>query len=366
MAVPSVSLRPDHLGFALRLHAQMSGSGRSGLVWSPYSVACALGLVATGARGATREELTGLLGGDLEAHLAALDDAVASGPELATSTGLWLRDDLPLRPEFEATVRARPDSGVYTADFPGDPDGVRRTINAEVAKVTNGLISDLLSPGTVQSRTQALLVNALWVRLQWQKPFETDKTARKDFHAPTGTRRVPMMRRRGQIPYAQTRGWRMVSLEGDHDLVLDVLLPDEDHPGAELAPQTLTELQRAASPTEVDLALPRFELTHRAQLSGALTDVGVRTCFTSQADFGGISERPLLIDEVVHQARLRVDEKGAEGAAATAVIMRTAAFTPSKPVVFTADRPFTFVLRRREAILFLGVVADPEDPGPAK
>ncbi|WP_179828335.1 serpin family protein [Nocardiopsis aegyptia] len=57
----------------------------------------------------------------------------------------------------------------------------------------------------------------------------------------------------------------------------------------------------------------------------------------------------------------RVDERGAEGAAATAVAMpgsapRETAFT------VTVDRPFLFVLRRRGAVLFLGRVTDPEDP----
>ncbi|MBB4932198.1 serpin B [Lipingzhangella halophila] len=363
---PPATLRSDHLGFALRLHDQLTRSGRSGLVWSPYSVACALGLVAAGAGGTTRAELTALLGTDLRAHLATLDDAVAEGPELATSTGLWVREDLQVRPEFEADLRARRGSGVYTADFPGDPDGARRTINDEVGKLTRGLISELLPPGTVQTTTQALLVNALWVRLQWQERFDPKKTTKESFRSPTGTRRVPTMHRRGRLGYAEARGWRMATLPGDHDLALDILLPDDERTAAELEPQTLTELLRAGSTRDVALALPRFELAHSELLSGPLAQAGVRTCFTPQADLSGIAERPLLIDEVVHRARLRVDEKGAEGAAATGVVMRTAALKPDRPVTFHADRPFTFVLRRREAVLFLGRVADPEDPGPAR
>ncbi|RNL85005.1 serpin family protein [Halostreptopolyspora alba] len=357
----STALRPDHLDFALRLHAQLTRSDRSGLVWSPYSVACALGLVATGAGGATRDELTALLGSDLRAHLAALDEAVADGPELAASTGLWIRDDLGPRPEFEAALRDHRGSGVYTVDFPGDPDGARRTINEEVATLTRGLISELLPSGTVQDTTRALLVNALWVRLRWQEPFDPKRTSRERFHAPGGTRRVATMHRRGRLGYAETRGWRMVTLPGDHDLALDILLDDDSD--AELAPRTLTELRRATSERDVALALPRFDLAHSEHLSGPLGGVGVRTCFTPRADLGGIAEHPLLIDEVVHRARLRVDEEGAEGAAATAVVMRTASFTRDRPVTFTVDRPFTFVLRRREAILFLGRVRDPQEPG---
>ncbi|CAM3897332.1 serpin family protein [Nocardiopsis rhodophaea] len=360
----SVSLRPDHLDFALRLHSELTASAApSGFVWSPYSVASAMGLVATGTRGATHTELTDLLGRDLADHLAALDDAVSEGPELATTTGLWVRDDLSIRPEFEAALRGRPESSVHTADFPNDPEGVRTAVNSEVAKVTRGMIDELLLPGTVTTDTQALLLNALWVRLRWCKPFSPAATAPRRFHAPSGTREVPMMRSESSIPYAQAAGWRMVTLAGDHDLALDVLLPDRAD--APLTPKALTQLYRKATPTTVDLSLPRFELTHRTELNSSLKAVGVRTVFTDDGDLGGISDRPLRIDQVIHQAVLRVDEKGAEGAAATAVMVALAAAIPNRPVVFTADRPFTVVLRRRSAILFLGVVADPRDPGPA-
>ncbi|MDA8369083.1 MAG: serpin family protein [Nocardiopsaceae bacterium] len=358
-----VSLRPDHLDFALRLHTGLSGSG-FGLVWSPYSVASALGLVAVGARGRTREELTGLLGPRPQEQMAALDQAVADGPEPATRTGLWVREDLPLRSEFESAVRARPGSGVYPADFSGDPDGVRQEINAEIATATRGLIGELLQPGTVRASTQALLVNALWVRMRWLREFDSAKTRRRAFHSPAGTRKVPMMRRQARLPYASTAGWRMATLPGDGELALDVLLPDEPASRTELTQEALTALYRAASPTEVALSLPRFELTYGTELSGALHGAGVRTVFTDQADLAGISQRRLRIDQIIHRARLRVDEKGAEGAAATAVVMRTVAAIPGRPVEFTADRPFVFVLRRRAAILFLGTVADPEDPGP--
>lgn len=367
-----VSLRPDHLEFALRLDAELAEPDAS-RVWSPYSVAAALGLTASGAAGRTREELTALLGADLDGHLAALDRAVAAGqneegPDLATMTGLYVRQDLPLRPGFEARLRARPESGVYTADFEGDPEGVRHGVNSDVSKVTRGLITELLGPGTVSRDLEAMLVNALWVRLLWTTPFEAKRTRPRLFHTAAGGREVPMMHRRGRLPYAEAAGWRMATLEGEHGLELDLLLPaDEDaRPARAPGPRELTALYRAASSTDVQLALPRFELTHRRELVPPLAGAGVRTAFGRDADLSGISERPLKVDRIIHQARLRVDERGAEGAAATAVMMTLASAVPAQPVHFTADRPFVFVLRRREAVLFLGRVADPEDPGPAR
>ncbi|MUL43533.1 serpin family protein [Streptomonospora sp. PA3] len=359
-------LRPDHLDFALRLDAALAEAGMLERAWSPLSLAGALGLVAGGARGATRREFEDLLGRDVAEHLAALDDAVAGGPDLAFSTALWVRDDLAVLPEFEAAVRARPASSVRTADFAGAADRVRQEANAEAAEVTRGLIRELLRPGDVRASTQALLLNALWARVRWSEPFDPGETAPATFHSPAGRHRVPMMRRRERRPYAQAAGWRMVTLPAADDLALDVLLPDDPSAaGAAPAPEALSALYRAASAADVDLALPRFEVRSRAALSGPLANAGLTTAFTDRADFSALSERPLRIDEVVHEAVLRVDEKGAEGAAATAVVMRTVAAVAGRPVRFVADRPFTFVLRRRSAVLFLGTVTAPQDPGPA-
>ncbi|TQN31935.1 serpin B [Haloactinospora alba] len=358
--------RSDHLDFALLLDGRLSDSGSS-TVWSPHSVAYALGTLAAGARGGTRAELTRLLGAKPREHLAALDDAVADGPELAAGTGLWVREELPLNPGFEAELRQTPGAAVHTADFHNDAEGARHTINADVARATRGMITELLTSGTVTAATQALLVNALWVRLRWRHPFDPGRTAPAVFHAPSGDHRTPMMRYTGRLPHSHTAGWRMVTLTGEHELALDLLLPD-DTTGfpPRLEHDALTALYERSSPTEVELTLPRFEAAQRAELSGPLAGCGVRTVFGDRADLSGVSEVPLRIDEVIHQARLRVDEHGAEGAAATAVAMQLAAVTRSRPVVFRADRPFRFVLRRRSSVLFLGTVAAPRDPGTAE
>ncbi|GLU49024.1 serpin family protein [Nocardiopsis ansamitocini] len=366
--MPTTPLRPDHVAFALGLNAVLSDDTTdTGAMWSPYSVACALGLVASGAAGATREELTGLLGPDIDAVLAGLDEAVEGGPELASRTALWLRGDIPVHEDFEARVRARPDSDVRVADFRGDPEGVRARINDDVATTTRGMITDLLTSGSINPGTISVLVNALWVKMRWLTPFTTDSTVDHPFRAPSGTRETATMSRTGQLPYAVSGGWRMVTLAGHDELFMDVLLPPEDDPGAVLDEKTLGALYQGTDVVDVRLMLPRFDITHHQELTEPLVAAGVHTVFGDGADLSGLSPVPLKVDQVIHQAKLRVDEKGAEGAAATAVVMMRASITPPPPPVpFVVDRPFRIILRRRGAILFLGEVTEPEDPGPAE
>ena len=362
----------EHLRFALALDPELVEEGAS-QVWSPYSVGAVLGLLATGAGGATLRELVDLVApvdGNPEGHLAALNTAVeaADGLDLATLNGLYVPADLSLRAEFEERVAGQANAEVERVDFRGDAEGVRQKVNGRVSEVTQGLIPELLVPGTVHPDVRMLLVNALWVKMVWQEPFEVSQTRDLPFHAPGGTHRVPTMRRTGQMTHAEHVGLRMVTLEGEHGLALDVIVPDSpDAQTPALAPDVLRGLYRARRREQVSLALPRFAVETDASLLEPLaaTPAHVRTLATDQADFSGISTEPLKVDAIVHQAVLRVDEKGAEGAAATAAVMLMSAAVPPRPKEFFVDRPFRFVLRRRGAVLFTGRVIDPVDPGPA-
>ncbi|RKS07879.1 serpin B [Nocardiopsis sp. Huas11] len=364
----STQPRTDHLAFAAALDRALTREGASH-VWSPHSVGTVLGLLATAAAARTRDELVGLLGEDLLGQLAALDEAVAGadGLDLATLNGLYVPDDLPVRADFMDQVRSRGGAEVESAGFRDDPDGVRERINAKVGDVTRGLIPRLLPFGSVSPDTRLLLVNALWVKMVWSDPFETSDTRERPFHAPGGRHSVPTMHRTGRMPYASARGWSMVSLEGEHDLTLDVLLPDAPKPSLPpVTAEALTALYQGLRPTQVELALPRFAVDTDSALLEPLAELGVAEFARDTARFDGISEEPLKVDALLHQSVLRVDEKGAEGAAATAAVMVMAAAVPVAPVRFAVDRPFVVVLRRRGAVLFLGRVTDPVDPGPAQ
>lgn len=364
----STAPRTDHLAFAAALDRALTRP-ESSHVWSPYSVATVLSLLASGARERTRGQLVSLVGEDLRGHLETLDEAAApaEGLELSALNGLYPRADLPLRPGFEDLVHERVAAEVEAADFPGDAEGVRTRINDRVSQVTHGLVDELLPPGTVHPDVRLLLVNALWVTMVWTDPFEMDRTEQRPFHAPGGRCEVATMHRTARLPHARAHGWSMVSLEGGHELFLDLFLPEDETPTPPpLRPQDLEALYKGREQQQVDLALPRFAVETDTSLLEPLADLGVHDAASDRARFDGISTVPLKVDAMLHQSVLRVDEKGAEGAAATAAMMVMSAAVPTRPVRFTIDRPFVFALRRRGALLFLGRVSDPVDPGPAR
>jgi serine protease inhibitor len=357
--------------FALALHRLVAGD-RS-FAWSPYSVASALGIVAAGARGQTRDELAAALttDGDLDRLATELAAGAAIGKAGGVTIGvantLWADLTLPVAAEYLAAVKSWPGGAARGADFRGNPEGVRQEINTDVERSTRGLISDLIQPGLLDRDTRAVVVNALYLKASWTKPFEKSQTRPQAFRAPAGEIEVPTMRTTRQLPYVARDGWTLVSVPAGAGVVADVLLPDGDLSEAEasLDAATLAGLLSAAKQTEVALELPRVKARGQASLAEPLAALGIRRLFSQDADLTGVTggREGLRVDAAVHKAVLTLDESGLEGAAATAVMMtRLAAITsPPRPVPVRVDRPFLLLIRHRptNALYFLARVTDP-------
>lgn len=360
-----------HLEFTLSLLRELPAGGN--FAWSPYSVASALGIASAGARGRTYDELASAIApnGDLGDVAAVLARSARidrphgeGGPEMAVANDLWMQGGLAFSEEFQKTVLSWPGGALHTADFAGDPDGARQEINHDVERTTRGLIKDLLADGTIHRDVAAVIVNALYMRVAWLHVFERTITKPAPFHAPSGTRQVPTMQQSEHFGYTEGHGWRMATLPTEGDAVVDVLLPDGDLAAAEsaLTVDVLGSLYADGGRAKLDLALPRFRIEGAAILNGPLQALGVNEAFTREADFSAITdEARIWIDQVVHKAVLTVDERGFEGAAATAVVMRAVSLDLSTPVPFLVDRPFLVVVRHQEtgAVYFVARVIEP-------
>ncbi len=129
----------------------------------------------------------------------------------------------------------------------------------------------------------------------------------------------------------------------------------------ELTSEKLNEYRSQMQETKLDsIYLPKFEFDSKYFMSETLKAMGMPTAFSDSADFSGMTgNRDLFISSVIHQAYVKVDEKGTEAAAATAVVMTESAAMPSN--IFRADHPFIFIIREKETgnILFMGRVTDP-------
>jgi serine protease inhibitor len=358
-----------HLEFMVALQDALAPAGN--VVWSPFSVASALALVARGARGATLDELLALLLGDKAAEVEDLIRLLEQAehlaepkrdqdaPVIAVSNTLWADNRITIRREFAAALEDMRSGAVRAAPFLKDPDGARAMINADVARTTRRLIPELLPEGVIRSDTVAALVNALYLKVAWVHPFSESATEPRPFHAPSGKVRVPTMFVSETLGYAKTSGWQVVTLPAVGGVQATVLLPDGEL--TDLDADGLQTLLEAPKQRQVALRLPKLRLKLQAELTNVLDSLGVRTVFTNDANLSGISAEPLAVHAVLHESVLKLDEQGLEGAAATAVMMRLLSFNPQQPVQVTVDRPFLLLVRhvRSGAVYFSARVTDP-------
>ena len=110
------------------------------------------------------------------------------------------------------------------------------------------------------------------------------------------------------------------------------------------------------------LALPKFELgPPTIALGDTLRRMGMPLAFDPErADFTGIANPPdprdrLCLGQVFHKAFVKVDEKGTEAAAATALSMVLGAAMPrAQPASSRLDNPSGFHPGRRQRLVCSG------------
>jgi len=114
---------------------------------------------------------------------------------------------------------------------------------------------------------------------------------------------------------------------------------------------------------EVDLYLPKCQLTSALRLDDALESMGINKVFRSgEADLSRISSAgPLSVDAVMHETFINVDEEGSEAASATGGLVFIGEGSGVRQ--FKANHPFLFLIRDNVngMILFLGRIVNPTE-----
>ena len=117
-----------------------------------------------------------------------------------------------------------------------------------------------------------------------------------------------------------------------------------------------------------EVLLPRYESDYGNNLKDSLSNLGMPDAFTNGvADFSRmLPSDSVFIGSVEHKAKLTINEEGGEGSGATVIDMtRESVSLPPMQLDVTFDRPFISAVidSRTDAVLFLGVVNDPVNPG---
>jgi serpin B len=248
-------------------------------------------------------------------------------------------------------------------------DSTLEDVNEWVSDRTEGMIDPFMEEFHNEENLRLFLVNAIYFNGKWSLPFSPEATRRTPFYGLSATRNVDMMyMSETEYRYYSDKGMRGVEIPyGEGRLVMDVLIPEDTQNttigevyGAlteEEINQFLEQLDLSKTTELGTLAIPKFEMEYgMVNLNSALQELGMKHAFDEYlADFGLIGKE-LFVSQVVHKAKIQVEEWGSKAAAATGIEMETTSALLEEPLRFIVDVPFIFFIRDKQtdAILFMG------------
>ena len=346
-------------------HRHLKGNAVS----SPVSIGVAFSMSRAGASADSGAALDRIFGfPEAGVHRAAnavdlsLAEASVEPTTLEVANRLFPDDGFTMRPEFLHTAAAQYGAVVQPVDT-ADGAAAAGTINRWVSERTRGLIPTIVTDSVVQDQ-KLVLVNTVYLKADWAEPFLAGRTSDGQFTTDDNRSvTVPFMsdREPTQRRFVQMEGADAVELPyRGGELAMWLIVP-HDSAGltaveASLDAETLSRLPEAAQTGLVDVTMPKWEQTlPPADLFGWLCPQG----FCAGAGFDGIAAG-IFITAAFHGAKVIVDEKGTEAAAATAMAFAESGPPPADLTV-VADRPFLWAVVHQDtgALLFVGRLVDP-------
>ncbi len=341
--------------------AMVPAKGNS--VWSPACVTNLLSLVREGSSGITLQELNQLMGA--ESFLAEQDPFGLilehgwhyDGYDSSIASAVWLSEAA--NPE-EGFLKTCDENAIKIAIRDLTSVGTSQEIAAWIAEQTRGL----LSPSVDLSPTaMACLVSALYLKDAWDDPFEDCDTEIDDFHSPNGDVKAAFMKGRRDCRVIEGNNCTAVSVMLSSGAEMCFVLPVDDKCDSMEAMRLFEALgsERPLVDEPVDLSIPRFECESNIDaFESLLKAAGISSAASMELlPMTGINPTPT---QMVHGAKLKVNEAGMEAGAYTMMIacMGLPPEDPPEPRKIVLDRPFyVAVLSQTGAPLFIGSVEEP-------
>ncbi len=338
---------------------------------SPLSISLALSMTYNGASGETQNamaktlEVQGIAIGEVNNFNRILQESLLSsdkGTEINIANSLWANKDFSLKQSFIDNTKTYYQAKLSNLNF---RDGNAATIiNDWVKQQTKGKISKII--GETNSNTVIILVNAIYFKSGWKKPFEKSNTKPKQFILDDGTKiQHPAMTQSGFYRYLDTPQFQAIKIPyRSTRFSMDIFLPKST--------SNLTDFQRQLTAKnwqvwsdkfvkrEGLIQIPKFKIEYRIDLIETLKNMGMQIAFDSAADFRNLSAERVLITEVIHKTFVDVNEQGTEAAAVTLVNIGRGLGSP-EDFQMIVDRPFFFAISDQQTgtILFMGAIKNP-------
>ena len=354
-------------------------SGEDNVIVSPANLYLALAMLSETTDGDSRAQLLSLLGLDDTAKARAAGNYVWRNLYGETSTGktqlassVWLNENVPYNEETLQVLAEQYLASTFSAPM-GD-EKTDKAIGEWINENTGDLLQD--AAGNIQTKpeTVMLLLTTLYFKDQWRDKFWEDATKKDTFTAADGEKQTVdfMHRTDDRAAYYRGENYTVAELRFRSGQSMRFLLPDEGTTleslladGKAVGGLMAYGMDAALPSAEIHWSVPKFDVDSNLELTDALKAMGVTDVFDfNKADFSPLIDEEkfdesVAVTQVQHAARVKIDEKGCEAAAFTAVTADAMSAAPEDlPVVeMDMNRPFAFLITGVDGLpLFLGSV----------
>lgn len=354
--------------------AALALAGENNRIYSPISLWFALAMLAETTAGETRQQVLTALGAeDMEQlrswadslwHALYTDDGTAS---LLLGSSIWLGEGV----EFHQDVLDTLAEDYYAASYrvPMGTDKADNALAAWVSEQTRGLIGGNEKVLETTQDTLAVLASTLYYQAGWRNEFQPENTSEDTFTTAAGEElTVDFMHRTDKnASFLRREGYEAAALSTYLGQMVFVL-PEEGVSLTQLLsdPDFLSSLDMDSDDAilgEVRWSVPKFDVSSDLDLKPTLEGLGITDALDPDAaDFSTLTDmEPVWVDQVKQIARVKVDEQGVEAAAVTLIADAGAGAPPEDPTicVMDLDRPFIFLIRAEDTVLFVGAVENP-------
>ena len=346
----------------------LAGEGNG--VYSPISLWFALAMLAETTDGDSRREILDALGAeDVEQlwewadslwHALYTDDGTAA---VLLGTSMWLDRGVDFNQDTLDALAEHYYAGSY--QMPMGTGEADQALADWTAEQTRGLIGAEGKVLETTPDTLMVLASTLYAMGRWVNEFQPENNTDDIFTAADGTQQqTEFMHRTEDANFIRREGYQAAALNSTAGQVVFVL-PDEGVAPRDLLadPDFLGSLDVYGEDGiygEVQWSLPKFDVSSDLDLKSTLTGLGITSVLDPEAsDFSPLtSTEPVWLDQAKQIARVQVDEQGFQAAAVTLLAMAGGGAPEDDPriCVMDLDRPFLFVIRSGDAVLFAGVV----------
>ncbi|XP_075226313.1 uncharacterized protein LOC142327294 [Lycorma delicatula] len=347
------------------------------VVVSPLSLKVVLATLLDAANGTTANELANFLQintnnkQDSRMYFYELLKSLKTTDSIVSDveTRIFAHNTASLNETFLRGIKEFYGTDVESVDFSQLSDVIKK-INSWAKIATHGHIRDLISEADTDKNAVMLLMNIIYFNGLWALPFNTNETRSEPFFVNANQNiNVKMMKSQQVLEYTETSDYDLQMVRLPYmggKFAMYFLLPFNKNGLDELmntiTPGRVHSLMQTMRPTTVNLSIPRFEFLYSVGLKTVLENLGVRTMFTTNADFSNMENgtHNLFVSNILQKAGIEVNEKGSIAYAATEVNIQNK-FGDEQAIDFTANRPFLFFIEedKSRTVVFVGKVTNP-------